>query len=286
MISRRLLLAAAPILALPGWARAEATQVRADLRGGLLFVRASIGSAPGLFLVDTGAPFTLLHETYAKGAGVKPQGGEVLAGVGGVRVAARAQRAVLALAGGPSAAIEASIIDLSAIAGRMQLDLAGVLGCDFLSRFVVTLDYRRGAIAFAQASPPPPRTAVTLRIGRTPYVRATAVYGAARAAGEFQIDTGANTAVVLWKPFAARSFPGVGAVSGAVQGVAGVSQARIGRLTALEVAGQRLVDLQANFADEVRPDDAGRDHAGVIGGPAFAGRRIIIDYPGQRFWFV
>jgi hypothetical protein len=56
-------------------------------------------------------------------------------------------------------------------------------------------------------------------------------------------------------------------------------------LTALEIGGQRLAGLVANYADEVRPDDAGRDHAGVIGGPAFAGRRVTIDYPGQRFWF-
>jgi hypothetical protein len=163
----------------------------------------------------------------------------------------------------------------------MGVPLAGIVGGDFLSGFAVAFDYRRGTLGFAAA--PAPASSVKLRFGRTPYVRAAAVLGDRRADGEFQIDTGANTAVVLWKPFAERAFPGAAAVSGAVQGVAGVSHARIGRLTALEIAGQRLIDLQANFADEVRPDDAGQDHAGVIGGPAFAGRRITIDYPGQRF---
>lgn len=283
MFSRRHLLAAAPLLVLgPGLARAA--DVRAEHRGGLLFARGRIGRGEGLFLVDTGAPVSVLDEAFARSAGVKAQDDEVIRGVGGARIAARAQAAELALDGGPAVKVEASITDLAPVAARMGAPLAGIVGGDLLSGFVVTFDYARGVIGFA-ASGEARRGSVPVRIGRTPYVRAAAVYGAKRAEGEFQIDTGANTAVVLWRPFAEKAFPGAGTAAGAVQGVAGVSHARIGRLTALEVAGQRLIDLEANFADEVRPDDAGREHAGVIGGPAFAGRRITIDYPGQRLSF-
>ena len=248
-------------------------------------MRARIGGAAGLFLLDTGAPVTVLDQAFARAAGVQAESEEMIVGVGGARVAARAKAAALTLEGGPAARVEASITDLSPVAARMAVPLTGVLGGDFLSGFVLTLDYRRGAVGLAAAPPTGPdrrRSAADRAHALCPRHRRPR---SRTGAGEFQIDTGANTAVVFWRPFAERAFPGAGAVSGAVQGVAGVSQARIGRLTALEIAGQRLVDLQANFADEVRPDDAGRDHAGVIGGPAFAGRRITIDYPGQRFWF-
>lgn len=286
MLDRRTLLAAVPALAIAGCARAAVPgQAQAELRGGLLYVRAQAGATQGLFLVDTGAPVTLFDKGFATAAGVDTGSREVLQGVGGVRAAARAERAELVLTGGARATVEASVTDLAPLAAQMGLPLAGILGGDFLSGFVVTLDYGRATIGLSAPAGAPPAAATPLRIGRTPYVRAVAVYGATRAPGEFQIDTGANTAVVFWRPFAARAFPGAGAGSGAVMGVAGVSQARIGRLTALEIAGQRLPALEANFADEVRPDDAGRDHAGVIGGPAFAGRRVTIDYPGQRFWF-
>ena len=283
MISRRLLLAAAPGLALAA-GTVRAAEIRGELKGGLLFLRARIGPGEGLFLLDTGAPVTVLDRGFAGRAKVREARDEVIVGVGGARIAARAEAAELTLEGGPAVRVEASITDLAAVAARIGLPLAGIVGSDFLSDYTATLDYGRGTLSLA-IGPASSPSAAPMRFGRTPYVRATAVLGAKSASGEFQIDTGANTAVVLWKPFAERHFPGAGAASGAVQGVAGVSQARIGRLTALEVAGQRLAGLSANFADEVRPDDAGRDHAGVIGGPAFSGRRIIIDYPGQRFSF-
>ena len=284
MISRRHLLAATPAFAFAQAARAA--EVQGELKGGLLFLRARIGAGEGVFLLDTGAPVTVLDHAFAALAKIAAERDEVIVGVGGARVAARAKAAELELEGGPAVRVEASITDLSLVTARMGVPLAGIVGGDFLSGFVATLDYARGTVALTTQAAAAMPAAVPLRFGRTPYVRATAVLGGVRAEGEFQIDTGANTAVVLWKPFAERHFPGAGAPTGAVQGVAGVSQARIGRLTALEFAGQRLAGLQANFADEVRPDDAGRDHAGVIGGPAFAGRRITIDYPGQRFSFV
>jgi aspartyl protease len=288
VIARRALLAAAPFLAVAGHACAaepEPGEAQGELRGGLIFVRATVAGASGLFLVDTGAAVTLFDRAFAASARISARSDETLVGVGGARPAARAEPAALSLTGGARTAVEGSITDLAPIAARMRLALAGVLGSDALMPFAATLDYRRATIGLSRSAGAPPASAVPLRVGRTPYVRAVAVEGATRAPGEFQIDTGANTAVVFWRPFAERAFPDVRAGRGAVIGVAGVTQTRIGRLTALEVAGQRLAGLQANFADDVRPDDAGGDHAGVIGGPAFAGRRVTVDYPGQRFWF-
>ena len=47
----------------------------------------------------------------------------------------------------------------------------------------------------------PPADAAPLRFADTPYVRAQVVLGDRRADGEFQVDTGSNTAVEFWRAF-------------------------------------------------------------------------------------
>jgi hypothetical protein len=42
--------------------------------------------------------------------------------------------------------------------------------------------------------------------------------------------------------------------------------------------------LQANFADMTRPDDAGPAYGGVIGGPAWNGLVLTLDFPQGRVW--
>ena len=124
-----------------------------------------------------------------------------------------------------------------------------------------------------------------MRVGRTPFIRATAVLGERRVEAEFQIDTGANTAVVLWRRFAASAFPDARVGPGAAAGVGGVERTLIGRLDALQIGPATVLrSLTTNFADETQPDDAGRDYGGVIGGPAWTDRTVTVDYPAGRFW--
>jgi hypothetical protein len=255
------------------------------VREGLAFLRASVGGMEGRFLLDTGAAVSVLDVAFAKRAGVIGLRPEMVQAPGGARQGFVAGPASLTVTGGPAARVAPTLLDLAPIARRMGGELSGLIGSDFLAGFVTSIDYRTGDVRLSPGGPGAAgRNAVAMRVGRTPYVTATVTSAGVKRTAEFQIDTGANTPLVFFRPFADKAFPKVQAVPGAKVGVAGVTQTRLGRITALDIAGVRLLDLQADFADDLAPDDASRDYAGVIGGPAWRGRQIILDYPGRRFW--
>ena len=240
----------------------------------------------GLFLLDTGAQATVIDSQLAAQARLHLGHAVDLAAPGGDIAARRTGGVVLRLAGGPSARVDATVTDLSDTARAMGLPLAGVLGVDFLRRFVVRLDYPAGVVSLTEsdASSPPPADAVPLRFNDLPFAAARVSRGGRTAEGVFQIDTGSNTAVEFWRPFAQQAFPDAHGAPGQGVGVGGPEATSRGHIDALEIAGRRIEALTVNFADETRPSGAGADYAGVIGGPAWAALVLTLDFPRRRMW--
>jgi hypothetical protein len=273
------------MLALAASARAAPTTLPCQFRDGLIFVSVAIGAGPpGLFLLDTGAATTVLDARFAQAAGVRLGEPIQLRGGGGATEARQAEDVALTLTGEPPLLTDPVVADLGGPSRGMGLRLDGILGDDILRRFVVTLDYRGQTVRLADAGKAPPADAVTMRLLATPFVGATIENAGRRAAAAFQIDTGANTALALWAPFAAQALalergrPAYGV------GVGGPTRGEVGRVESLDVAGRRIIAPKADYADQVRPDDAGGDYGGVIGGPAWAGLVLILDFPHRRVW--
>ena len=265
----------------------HAADIPATFSGGLIFVRAAIGGGPpGAFLLDTGAGTSILDARFAAAAGVRLGDPIALVGGGGATGARRAENVTLTLAGGAVAAVtDPTVADLTQIDRGMRIHLDGILGDDVLRRFVVTLDYRAGAVRLDppdSAAPPP--EAVRLGGLQAPFVVAHVQQGGRGADADFQIDTGSNTAIEFWAPFARQAFPGAAVTPGAGMGVAGMTLTERGRLDALTVAGHVIAGPQANFADRTVPDDAGPAYGGVIGGPAWRGLILTLDFPHRRVW--
>jgi hypothetical protein len=263
-----------------------AGEVSASFRQSLIFVRASVDGGPeGMFLLDTGASETVIDARYATLARVKLGGPITLTGGGGVRDARQGEDAMLHLPGGPSGRLNPAIADLSAVARDIGQRLDGILGDDFLKRFVVELDYRDQRVFVRAASDvAPPADSTPMRLAKTPFLVARVRQGRHIATAEFQIDTGSNTALDLWRPFAGSAFPDARGLTVSGLGVAGRTENRRARFDSLETAGQRIPGPEANLDDEIRPDDADARYGGVIGAPAWAGLDITLDFPRQRFW--
>jgi hypothetical protein len=254
-------------------------------------VRAAIGAGPpGVFLLDTGAGVSILDLRFAAAAGVKLGDPISLVGGGGATNARRAENVRLTLSGdGAGGAvggeIDPTVADLTQIDRGMRTHLDGILGDDLLRRFVVTLDYRSGIV---RLDPPDavsaPADAVRMGGLVVPFIAAHVQQGGRGADAEFQIDTGSNTAIEFWAPFAHRAFPDAAVTPGAGMGVGGLTQTERGRLDALVVAGHTIAGPAANFADRTVPDDAGPAYGGVIGGPAWRGLVLTLDFPHRRVW--
>jgi len=257
--------------------------VSARFERGLIFVDASVYGTPGVFMLDTGAAATVVDPHFAMAARLHLGRARDVTGRGGDIGARQVEPAPLALVGGPQARIAPLMVDLSQASHAMGVPLAGILGEDFLRRFVITLDYRDQTLAFADDVVDPP-DATPIRMGDAPYVPARVTLGQRTADGEFEIDTGSNTAVEFWRSFAdAHLGRGLGARAIGL-GVAGETFVANGRIDALEVAGRRIENLDVNFADDTRNDDAGPRYGGVIGGPAWRGLVVTLDLPRRRMW--
>lgn len=112
-----------------------------------VLVKVSINGAPPVdFILDTGAELTLLDRDFALGLGLHPEGESRVEGVAASASTQFATLGSITLAGEPGGAtlkdFRAVLLDLSE---SQQYVLwrkpAGILGADFLSRFVVTIDY-------------------------------------------------------------------------------------------------------------------------------------------------
>lgn len=253
-----------------------------EIRDGLVFVQASIGDAgPALFLFDTGAGASVVDPAYARRAGLAAAGS---IGVNtGDRREDRADQAAPAdlTLGGVRARVEPVILSLDAIGRQLGRPLAGVVGADFMQGFTVTIDYPRGRLTLTRGGRLSPRDpgVVPVRIAPHPFVEAEARLGERRLFGEFQIDTGSDTAVEIHRPRADEAFGRAAGRPSLGMTVAGVHPQRLGRLDDLTVGAVRLGTLSANFAAETRPNGAGAGYAGLIGGPAFRGQVLTIDFP-------
>ena len=249
-------------------------------------MRAAVGGGPeGVFLLDTGAGDTVIDSHFAAQARVKLGDPLTLRGGGGARDARRGETTSLRLSGGQAGLLNPIVADLSPASRAMGQRLDGILGDDFLRRFVLELDYRQRRVALRPpATIAPPADAQRIRFARTPFVPARVSRGRRVVTAQFQIDTGSNTALEFWRPFARASFPDAHGYEAQGLGVAGGTLGRRTRIDLLEVAGRRIADVEANLDDDTRPDDADSRYGGAIGGPAWAGLAIFLDFPRGWFW--
>ena len=113
--------------------------------GHLLFVRARINGAEGLFLVDTGAAVTSLASDFAWPA---QPGTRTLTGASGMVEGKRLAPVSLEVAGVRVVERNPVTLDLAQISQRNGVKVAGILGYSLISRTPVTVDYREGLVAF------------------------------------------------------------------------------------------------------------------------------------------
>jgi hypothetical protein len=236
-------------------------------------------------MLDTGAQATAIDSHFAARTRLHLGRPVELEGRGGYAGARWSPGLTLNL-GAATGRVDAVVADLGDEGRAMGVPLDGILGEDFLRRFIVTLDYGRQTVALVppEAAAAPPADAAPLRFNVLPYVRARVSRAGHSVDAEFQVDTGSNTAVEFWGPFAQQAFPGARGAPGIGMGVAGDASILRGRIDSLQVAGRQSGPLVVNLADETRPNGAGADYAGVIGGPAWAGLALTLDVPRGKLW--
>lgn len=177
-----------------------------------VWVKASVdGRPPADFLLDTGASITVIDSAYAAAIGLATEGELIGQGAAARGKFAFTKLGTLRVEGAAGTGVEVS--DQNVVVASLNPFLAptfwrpcaGILGYDFISRLVITVDFENGVLGLAD----PERFAyagqgealpITFS-GGVPVVRATldGVYE-----GDFRLDVGSGSGVDLHTPFVAK----------------------------------------------------------------------------------
>lgn len=246
--------AALTALAHPAWAGEQACWYEE----GVLVAPASIAGLAGDYILDTAAPATLLHETKGQMAGYLTADQRGTVQVAGLTLPDRAF----------------VVTDLDARTAAFPTPIAGVIGADILSAYVVDVSFAPCRVSIrpaAQAGGFRAAAIVPFSPGRTlPSARATVSDGQRAFGADFLLSTGADTAVRLDTRLARA--PGVDKPDRLLP-----NGSLHARLVALSFGGRLATQLPAGLIEGGDPE-----LGGVIGAPLLAGWKLRFDYPHRQ----
>jgi hypothetical protein len=266
-----------------------------EYRARHVWLRASIDGGPlEDFLFDTGASVTVLDSAFAASRGLRTQGYMQAAGAGAAGSASFTTLGSLAVKGADGDGVELRDLKVAVMsvnptfARYFWRDMAGIVGYDFISRFVVTIDYDRGVLTLHDpgsyrhdhAGAPLP---MTLN-GIVPAVRATLD---GRDDGLFRLDVGSSSTVDVHAPFA-RSRHLEGRLRGArpvsAAGFGGEFTTLLGRLRTMSIGPYAWKDPMVSVSRAKEGAFASEDFAGNIGNRVLERFRVTLDYEHRRVW--
>jgi hypothetical protein len=248
------------------------------------------GSRARRFLLDTGAGNTVVDKGLAEAEKLTLHGPFQISGAAGSTDVAWTKVRSFNIRG---VGLTNQVVGVIALDGLQPLTgrrIDGILGYDFLSRFVVEIDYVNRTINLHEASSYKYEGSgeilpITL-IGSVPYLRTSIVQmGRKPIEGEFNIDTGSSGSLTLNAPFV-NSHQLLKSISKTVlaplSGVGGSAEQRVGRIGELRLGRFIIKDPIAGFAESEEGDFASTNFDGVIGNEVLRRFDVVIDYSRRR----
>jgi hypothetical protein len=116
--------------------------------GNHLFIPVMVEGKERLWIIDTGAGRSVIDQAFAEGLGLELEGNLKGVGAGGTVDVTFAALPPFGLKGIRFGGQTVAVIEMSELIRRLGVDFAGILGFDFLSRFVTRVDYARELVSF------------------------------------------------------------------------------------------------------------------------------------------
>jgi hypothetical protein len=261
--------------------------------GGLIFVDVMVnGTTPMSFVVDSGAESTVLNSSRLGTLGLV-ETGTFAAGAGGGDVTVGYVPHVTYAIGDAVVRDQiVSTIPLDPLEAPLGRKIDGIIGYDFLSRFVVEIDYAHKRLRLRDRASyhHAPGTPVPLTLeDSTPYVDASVeVPGVQPVPGHFVLDTGCLCEVTLFAPFIDEhhlldAVPDA-RVTGFSAGAGGETHQVSAPITSLRIGDKTVDKPTADFGRDTTGATADPESAGLIG--AIVWRRFVLtlDYKRKQAW--
>ncbi len=260
-----------------------------------VWLRASVNDGPPAdFIFDTGASMTVIDSAYAAKIGLRTEGLQQGQGAGATGSASFAALSSLTVAAADGDGVEVkdprvAVLSVNSIlAPYFWRDCAGVIGYDFINRFVNELDFDgrlltlRDPKTFQYAGQ---GTAIPMTVaGHTPVVTLKLDDGIT---GDFRVDVGSGSTVDLHTPFVkkhdlmARAGRGVDLLGG---GFGGTFTTRMVRMKKLEIGPYSWADPVVSLSQATVGAFTSEDYAGNIGNRLLERFKVTLDYERRQMW--
>ena len=261
-----------------------------ELYNNHIYMQVRMNGSARQFLLDTGAGITVVDKGLAEAEKLTLHGPFPITGAGGSTDVAWTRVKSFNV---PGVSLTNQVVGVIALDGLRPLTgrrIDGILGYDFLSRFVVEIDYVNRSINLHEASSYEYEGSgeilpITL-IGSVPYLRTSIVQnGRSPIEGEFNIDTGSTGSLTLNAPFVNShqllKFTSK-TMSVPLSGVGGSAEQRIGRVGELRLGRLIIKDPITGFSQSEQGDFASTNFDGVIGNEVLRRFDVVVDYSRRR----
>jgi Aspartyl protease/PDZ domain len=258
---------------------------------GIVFVPGTVNEQPTSLLFDTGGRGSL-NDRWLQASHLQAQGGYRASGAGPAMVQASVLPNAAWRVGAAHNEASAIVLDLKPLEAIFGRSVDGILGVDFLERYVVELDPR--ALQFRiydtkSFQPLAGAVAIPLQFDSNGYagIEGALRFGDKVAHGIFQIDTGSNGAVDVYHPFALKNGLPLhpAEIDELSTGIGGHRHNRLERATAFQMGHFVLHGpvVAFNDADDI---PSAHEYAGLVGMEILQRFIVAFDFPHKRMYLL
>lgn len=264
-----------------------------DLYANNILVQCRINASRPVWLIfDTGASINVLNERLVKELGLRAKGTASLGGGGGTAAGAFVEGATVSLTGVEAYGQLIAAVPLDAMPALFGRDVRGIIGNNFISHFVVEINYAGKTIIFHDPDAynlSGERDAIEMENrGDIPFVKVEFLMsGRDTVAGWLEIDTGSNRIFDINRPFAEThkllaSLPkNRMAEGGGGAGVGGDTKYIEARISSLRLGRYTIRRPVVSISQDTAGFGAG-DAAGAIGSDLLRRFTVVLGYRSRR----
>jgi len=248
-----------------------------------IFIPVIVNGRERLWVLDTGASITVLTDTFANELGLEREGDLKGQGAGGTVNASFATLPPFNVQGIQFKEQIVAIIDMRELIRRVGVDIAGILGFDFLSRFVTKIDFANELVSFYE-----PETfeytgdgkVLDIHLEQSSFEVATTLDGVH--SGSWLFDIGAGTTNLDGRYALREGYADKKGVIGLAHGAGNEFQIKQVKCDSIQFAGYTVYEPIVNFNYGGTDTTFTADRIGGLGNTLFQHFVIYCDYGREQ----